>query len=46
MGEILQREDGSFYDPDHLPMEVITFDNLCRASIDVYIKRGENSSLA
>ena len=40
MSEVLQRADGTFYDPDRLPIEIVPFANLACMGVDVYIKRG------
>jgi len=40
MGEVLQRPDGTFYDPDRLPIEIVPFDNLASQGVEIHIKRG------
>lgn len=35
-----QHDDGSYYDPDRLPLEIIPFYSPAWGGLDIYIKRG------
>lgn len=38
---IEQHDDGSFYDPDRLPIEIIPFYSPSYGGLEIYIKRGQ-----
>lgn len=39
--EVEQQDDGSFYDPDQLPIEIIPFYSPSYGGLEIYIKRGQ-----
>lgn len=41
MSNLIQRVDGSYYDPDRLPIEIIPYDNPHWLGVGIYIRQGQ-----
>jgi len=37
---VIQRDDGSFYDPDRLPIEILPFNSPSWMGMEIHIRRG------